>query len=381
MESSAECTSPFTDASPSFLAMLQEVEPRVARRRLSQARHRAKLAGLFNHLRDTVYSQPKRNHRTTSKWQVLRKAKHYILDLEKKLEDLLKLKAVEVKPSSRPLSCAGVAYTEANHLDDGQPSSLAGIKEQYINNLYKEQCGDLATANLPGKTKQALWQWLKGHREGFAETDGKAAYSESPGNTAADLIEFEGYLYFYKETMDLLVENVIVSVEQIGLPIVSKAISHLWQGMSAEKKAVIFKKCLSPSKAITLQLPMQMDYSLRDKMLDSQGASASSESTPDEMLFEDAFDFASGFLIKSESNAHTGIKRENSSTFTHCASENPEETCTLYKQIVNFVKAQCDAATHLLQLSLCLSTQQTGSPNFDDEAFLLRCTETFDDDL
>uniref|UniRef100_A0A4W3IUF6 Uncharacterized protein n=1 Tax=Callorhinchus milii TaxID=7868 RepID=A0A4W3IUF6_CALMI len=142
------------------------------------------------------------------------------------------------------------------------------------------------------------------------------------------------YLYFYKETMDLLVENVIVSVEQIGLPIVSKAISHLWQGMSAEKKAVIFKKCLSPSKAITLQLPMQMDYSLRDKMLDSQGASASSESTPDEMLFEDAFDFASG------------------STFTHCASENPEETCTLYKQIVNFVKAQCDAATHLLQVRL-----------------------------
>ncbi|XP_057360774.1 stimulated by retinoic acid gene 8 protein homolog [Manis pentadactyla] len=38
-------------------AQLQELEPRVARRRLSQARHRATLAGLFSSLRKTVYSQ------------------------------------------------------------------------------------------------------------------------------------------------------------------------------------------------------------------------------------------------------------------------------------------------------------------------------------
>ncbi|XP_041071572.1 stimulated by retinoic acid gene 8 protein homolog [Carcharodon carcharias] len=295
MESSGECTSPYTDASPSFLAMLQEVEPRVARRRLSQARHRAKLAGLFNHLRDTVCPQSKRTKRTTSKWQVLRKAKNYILDLERKLETLLKLK-------------------EAYHLEDGHPSNLEEIKEQYIN-YYKEHC-DLASANLPGKTRMALWQWLREYRCHAAESDLKPVCSQSPVKSSADLIEFEGYLNFYKETVDLLVENRIVSMEQITLPIVSKAISHLWQEMSGEKKAAIFKKCsqrvcLSPGEQVTLQIPLQMDCTVRDRALDSQGASGSSESNHDEMLFEDAFDLASGFLAKPELNTRTGMKRES----------------------------------------------------------------------
>ncbi|XP_072340089.1 stimulated by retinoic acid gene 8 protein homolog [Scyliorhinus torazame] len=362
MESSGDCTSPYTDASSSFLAMLQEVEPRVARRRLSQARHRAKLVGLFNHLRDTVCPQSKRTKRTTSKWQVLRKAKNYILDLERKLENLLKLK-------------------EAYHLEDGHPSNLEEIKEQYIN-YYKEH-------------------W---------------------------------YLNFYKETVDLLVENRIVSMEQITLPIVSKAISHLWQEMSGEKKEAIFKKCsqrssvcLSPGEQITLQIPMQMDCTVRDRALDSQGASGSSESNHDEMLFEDAFDLASGFLVKSELNTRTGIKRESSSIFSHCSSENPEETCILYKQIINFVMARPGTVAHHSQISkkyeetedfaapklategcqisadsikgieiqtskrcapralpgkIWNSTGSTeSSPNVDDETVLLRCTETFDDDL
>ncbi|XP_060696057.1 stimulated by retinoic acid gene 8 protein homolog [Hemiscyllium ocellatum] len=290
MDSSGECTSPYTDASPSFLAMLQEVEPRVARRRLSQARHRAKLAGLFNHLRDTVCPQSKRTKRTTSKWQVLRKTKNYILDLERKLETLLKLK-------------------ETYHLEDGHPSNLEEVKEQYIS-YYKEHC-DLASTNLPGKTRMALWQWLREYRGHPAESDLKPVYSQSPVKSSADLIEFEGYLNFYKETVDLLVENRIVSMEQITLPIVSKAISHLWQNMSGEKKTDIFKKCsqrvcLSPEEQITLPIPLQ-----RDRTLDSQGASGSSESNHDEMLFEDAFDLASGFLVKPELNAQTGIKRES----------------------------------------------------------------------
>lgn len=57
MATSGEGSSPGGRAGPRPLAQLQELEPRVARRRLSQARHRATLAGLFNILRKTVYSQ------------------------------------------------------------------------------------------------------------------------------------------------------------------------------------------------------------------------------------------------------------------------------------------------------------------------------------
>ncbi|XP_078273583.1 stimulated by retinoic acid gene 8 protein homolog [Rhinoraja longicauda] len=356
MESSGECTSPYTDASPSFMAMLQDVEPRVARRRLSQARHRAKLAGLFNHLRDTVCPLSKRTKRTTSKWQVLRKAKNYIMDLERKLENLLILK-------------------ETYQLKDGQPSSLEEVKEQYIG-YYKEH-SDAASTALPAKTRLTLWQWLREYRGHPTENDVKSVCSQSPVKSSTELLEFEGYLNFYKETVDLLVETRIVSVEQITLPIVSKAISHLWQEMSVEGKAAIFKKCsqpgcFSPSEQITLQIPLQMDYTARDRVLDSQGASGSSESNHDEMLFEDAFDLASGFLVKPELDTLTEIKEESSPIFTHSSSENPEETCLLYKQIINFVMARSGCVT--------LHSQES-SPNVDDETVLLRCTETFDDDL
>ncbi|XP_032894256.1 stimulated by retinoic acid gene 8 protein homolog [Amblyraja radiata] len=353
MESSGECTSPYTDASPSFMAMLQEVEPRVARRRLSQARHRAKLAGLFNHLRDTVFCS---SLLLTSEWQVLRKAKNYIMDLERKLENLLILK-------------------EKYHLKDDQPSSLEEVKDEYIG-YYKDH-SDTASTALPAKTKVTLWQWLRDYRGHPTENDMKSVCSQSPVKSSTELLEFEGYLNFYKETVDLLVENRIVSMEQITLPVVSKAIAHLWQQMSMEGKAAIFKKCsqrvcFSPSEQLTLQIPLQMDHSARDRILDSQGASASSESNQDEMLFEDAFDLASGFLVKPELDTLTEIKEESSPVFTHSSCENPEETCLLYKQIVNFVLARSG--------SIALHSQQS-SPNLDDETVLLRCTETFDDDL
>lgn len=57
MATSGEGSNPHDRATSRPLAQLQELEPRVARRRLSQARHRATLAGLFSNLRETVYSR------------------------------------------------------------------------------------------------------------------------------------------------------------------------------------------------------------------------------------------------------------------------------------------------------------------------------------
>lgn len=57
MATPGEGNQPNDDGAPQPVAQLQQLEPRVARRRLSQARHRATLVGLFNNLRKTVYSQ------------------------------------------------------------------------------------------------------------------------------------------------------------------------------------------------------------------------------------------------------------------------------------------------------------------------------------
>lgn len=57
MAAPGEGNQPSDEGTPQPVVQLQPLESRVARRRLSQARHRATLAGLFNNLRKTVYSQ------------------------------------------------------------------------------------------------------------------------------------------------------------------------------------------------------------------------------------------------------------------------------------------------------------------------------------
>lgn len=70
MATPGENNHPTDEGAPQPVAELQQLESRVARRRLSQARHRATLTGLFNNLRKTVYSQ---SDLTASKvWGALR---------------------------------------------------------------------------------------------------------------------------------------------------------------------------------------------------------------------------------------------------------------------------------------------------------------------
>ncbi|KAI5274134.1 Stimulated By Retinoic Acid 8 Protein-like [Manis pentadactyla] len=278
-------------------AQLQELEPRVARRRLSQARHRATLAGLFSSLRKTVYSQ---SDLTPSKWQVLNKAKSHIQELEQNLDNLLKLK-------------------ESFNLEDGNANSLEEVKKEYVN------------------------MYSRNHR----------------------------YLSFYKQTMDLLTANGIVSSQEVTLPIVSAAISHLWQNLSEARKASLLKVWAQmhsslPGLAGACQESACAEGSVKDSGVESQGASCSLTSTPEEILLEDTFDVAS-FLDKTE----TPSTSSSSSAFAGCNPENPEEKFQLYMQIINYFKGLP---------SVNFQVKQEPDLPTDDEMIMLRCMETFDDD-
>ncbi|XP_032257184.1 stimulated by retinoic acid gene 8 protein homolog [Phoca vitulina] len=297
MATSGEGSNPGGRATPWHLAQLQELESRVARRRLSQARHRATLAGLFNNLRKTVYSH---SDLTASKWQVLNKAKNHIQELEQTLDNLLKLK-------------------ESFNLEDGNANSLEEVKAEYA-----------------------------------------SKYSGNPR-----------YLNFYKQTMDLLIGNGIVSSQEVTLPIVSAAISHLWQNLSEERKTSLLQAWAQGHSGLqglagACQEPACADGSLKDSGVDSQGASCSLVSTPEEILFEDAFDVAS-FLDKSEAPSTSS----SSSVFTGGNPEYPEEKFQLYMQIIDFFKGLC-----------CVNPQLKQGPDLpiDDEMIMLRCMETFDDE-
>ncbi|NXJ41589.1 STRA8 protein, partial [Ciconia maguari] len=276
---------------------LQEVEPRVAKRRLSQARHRATLARLFSSLREAVLSQ---SDNSASKYQVLRKAKKSIQKLEQTLGSLLKMK-------------------ESFSLEDGNPSSLEEVREEYVKRHFSN------------------------HR----------------------------YLYFYKHTVDLLIEHGIVCTEEVPLPEVSTAISHLWQELSEERRDSILQYCsqrdflMDPKAAC--QEPACTEGSVRDSRGNSEEASGSSVSTPEEVMFEDAFDVAAGFLDRSETQGMSS----QSSAFSSCVSENPEDHHRLYVQITDFLKSLFFANTQFCQEE---------DLQFDYETVMLRCTETFDDE-
>lgn len=93
------------------------------------------------------------------------------------------------------------------------------------------------------------------------------------------------YLNFYKQTMDLLIGNGIVSSQEVTLPIVSAAISHLWQILSEERKADLLRAWAQKHGGVagTCQEPACAEGSVKDSGVDSQGASCSLVSTPEEV--------------------------------------------------------------------------------------------------
>ncbi|XP_060051712.1 stimulated by retinoic acid gene 8 protein homolog [Erinaceus europaeus] len=371
MADSGEGSNTIGKAMPQLLAQPQRLEPRVARRRLSQARHRATLSGLFSHLRKTVYSH---SDFTASKWQILNRAKNHIHELEQTLDSLLKLK-------------------ESLNLMDGHANSLEEAKEEYANVYSKVHSLVLNPVDQEG---YAVWYPMEtvgknageeedeeeeeeedqeeGEEEEVDEEEKKVNFFQSPVILSPDLMEFERYLKFYKQTVDLLTENGIVSAQEVMLPIVSAAISHLWQTLPEEMKTSLLQTWSqnhSDLQALTgacqEQEPICTQDSVKDSGVESQGASCSLFSTPEEILFEDAFDVAS-YIGKSEAPS----KSSPSSMLAGCNLENPEEKFQLYMQIIDFFKGLC-----------CINTQfkeeETNLPT-DDEMMLLRCLETFEDE-
>lgn len=87
--------------------------------------------------------------------------------------------------------------------------------------------------------------------------------------------------------MDLLTENGVVSSQETSQPIVSAAISHLWQTLSEDKKASILQAWAQQHSGTlclgTCPQPACTEDSVKDSGVGSQGASCSLVSTPEEV--------------------------------------------------------------------------------------------------
>lgn len=96
------------------------------------------------------------------------------------------------------------------------------------------------------------------------------------------------YLDFYKQTMDLLTGSGVISSQEVTLPVASAAISHLWQNLSEEKKTVLLEALAQKHSGLlglegAPQEPACAEGSTKDSGVDSQGASCSLMSTPEEV--------------------------------------------------------------------------------------------------
>uniref|UniRef100_A0A8C9S742 Uncharacterized protein n=1 Tax=Scleropages formosus TaxID=113540 RepID=A0A8C9S742_SCLFO len=175
--------------------------------------------------------------------------------------------------------------------------------------------------------------------------------SQSSKNSIASIIAFEGYLFFYKQMMDMLLWNGVLLPEQSGLQcLVSKVIFSLWQRMTPEHFAVLLT--FSQQKGLYPLASMHQDICLpSSSQISRQEVLETSESTMYEVI-----------IHATESVLMNNVRMEvlGSSDF--------EKLTNIYKRIMCFLKAE---VPEFIQ-DLCLPE--------DYEAFLLNCTEKFQED-
>ncbi|XP_072256278.1 stimulated by retinoic acid gene 8 protein homolog isoform X3 [Pyxicephalus adspersus] len=180
----------------------------------------------------------------------------------------------------------------------------------------------------------------------------------------------QGYLHFYRQTMDMLTESQIVPSEQVAQPVVSKAISNLWQDLKLEGGFNNWQNGIpqTQSSHSFCGFPSDLGYPDRGAIDNSAGSQEASgsflSSTPEEVLVEDAFEVASSFL------EYTAIQTSSSSSSLSepILWDSPQGNLYLYQQVYDFLRSRLS------------SYIQTSAPQFDYEMARLRCTETFDDE-
>ncbi|XP_041441802.1 uncharacterized protein LOC108704364 [Xenopus laevis] len=126
-----------------------------------------------------------------------------------------------------------------------------------------------------------------------------------PPSTSSDLMDFERYMQYYQQTMDTLVENRVISQEDVSHHVVSKAVSDVWQDLLQEGKVELYLKGCQQARMAARTLVCLENMGFAETSVpyigaDSEEATSSIlSSTPLELLFEDALDIASGILDQS----------------------------------------------------------------------------------
>ncbi|XP_075132022.1 stimulated by retinoic acid gene 8 protein homolog [Leptodactylus fuscus] len=308
-----------------------------------------KVSNLIQELQETVFPDPETQ---ATRKEVLQQTKSYILQLESTLDSLLKMK--------------GDALVE-----NGSPCSLEDIKKEYIQHVHSDQGSKSSDPLWEGEVDPVLlYMTHESRKDREVSVEELKLENSTEPLSSPDVIEFERYFHFYKQTADMLLENMVVSPPQVTHPVVSNAISALWQELCRTGKVSAFQQGLSQAKDKT-SVTSSTDIGCtnggkRNSGAESQEAASSfMSSTPEDILIDDAFELAEGFL---DGGANQTLSDLGSPLHESSAWESPEDEKLLHQHVSEFFRAKLFSYT------------EAADHQCDYEAGLLRCTETFDDE-
>ncbi|XP_069808055.1 stimulated by retinoic acid gene 8 protein homolog [Dendropsophus ebraccatus] len=324
---------------------------KTVRKRKAKTRNVSTVPQLLQQLRETVFLDP--NTQATKK-EVLQQARQHILHLESTLDSLLKMK-------SHVLS------------EDSAPCSLEDIKVEYLQLCNSDQSGPPIELMAPGEVDPVLLYMQPDIQKDLEESVEELKLESSTESVSSpDIMDFERYLKYYTQAVDMLLENRVVSPEQVAHSMVSTAIFSLWQELRQNGKTDIYEKYLSRSgntAPCSVTCPPDSGHASggkRDSGAESQEATSSFlSSTPEEILLDDHLDFTAEFLDPNvnQTKSSPGLLINESPLW-----DSQEGGKHLYQQVYNFLRAKLSSCT------------QESAPQNDYETVLLRCMETFDDE-
>ncbi|XP_018611323.1 uncharacterized protein LOC108936448 isoform X2 [Scleropages formosus] len=233
--------------------------------------------------------------RRPAKWEILQQAKIFLQQQETHLSRLLFLKA-----NCGPYNLDEVKeeYRMQHYCSSGMVESFDSSKDETGDDLDMSQsCRDATAMEFKGTgnineegmtvfTEEAI-EILNHDDEEVVDGPGR---SQSSKNSIASIIAFEGYLFFYKQMMDMLLWNGVLLPEQSGLQcLVSKVIFSLWQRMTPEHFAVLLT--FSQQKGLYPLASMHQDICLpSSSQISRQEVLETSESTMYEDMLQDVYE-------------------------------------------------------------------------------------------
>ncbi|KAI4893253.1 hypothetical protein NFI96_018864, partial [Prochilodus magdalenae] len=135
------------------------------------------------------------------------------------------------------------------------------------------------------------------------------------------------YLFFYRWTLELLLRSGILSTDQIDLPVVSEAISGLWNSLPPEQKAAV-QQCTLKESSVTWIGPANSTTcsSLDSSQLTNLNAPGTSAFKED--LLQDAYDVAQRDMDTTSS----------SPSLLPSLNGDYETMSEIYKDIMGFIR-------------------------------------------